>query len=225
MTRVVPKPAIRGSQKWLQIAINEKADLLNIAILKWLPASDNQTITWLSPIKSDDYAEYRDDDFLKRLNIDLPNRSLSSFWPRRGPQWDGLGKTQDGTVLLIEAKAHIPEMKSPASYASDTSLNRIQESLKEVKSVLGIQSQIDWSGTYYQYANRIAHLYLLRTVNKIPAYLTFVNFINDKEMNGPTHEEEWHRALHELELHLGLSSKHNLSDYILHLYLDISLFQ
>ena len=223
MTRVVPKPAIRGSQKWLQIAINEKPNLLNTAILNLLPTLESQDITWFSPIKSDDYAEYRDDDFLKRLNIILPNRSLYSFWPRRGPQWDGLGKTSNGTVFLIEAKAHISEMQSPASHASAKSLNHIQESLREVKSVLGIQSETDWSGTYYQYTNRLAHLYLLSELNKIPAYLVFVNFINDKEMNGPTHETQWHRAIHELETHLGLPSKHSLSDYILHIYLDISL--
>ncbi|MEP7134651.1 MAG: hypothetical protein ABI904_06935 [Chloroflexota bacterium] len=225
MTKVIPKPALRGSQKWLQVAINEKSSFLNTLILKQLPKSNDQTIMWLSPIKSDEYAEYRDADFLERLNIELPNRSLVSFWPRHGPQWDGLGKTQDGAVLLIEAKAHIPEIRSPATQASEKSQELIQESLKEVKSFLGVQSKVDWSGTYYQYTNRIAHLYFLREINKLPAYLVFVNFINDKEMNGPTHEDEWHTAIHDLEAHLGLPAQHKLSQYILHVYLDISLLQ
>ncbi len=32
---------------------------------------------------------------------------------------------------------------------------------------------------FYQYINRLAHLYLLRVLNKIPAYLVFVYFVND----------------------------------------------
>ena len=225
MTRVVPKPANRGSQKWLQIAANEKQGILDSAILKQLTESENQAIVWVSPIKSDSYAEYRDGDFLEQLTIKLTNRSLPVFWPRRGPQWDGLAKTEDGKILLIEAKAHLPEMKSPASLASETSLKFIRESLREVKSFLDIQSDTDWSGMYYQYTNRIAHLYLLRELNKIPAYLVFLCFINDKEMNGPTSEEQWQASIHELETHLGIPAKHKLSDFILHVYLDIKLLQ
>jgi hypothetical protein len=225
MTHVVPKPASRGSQKWLQIAVNEKQAILDSVILKQFTESNNQAIAWKSPIKSDAYAEYKDNDFLERLNINLSNRPLPSFWPRRGPQWDGLGKTEDGKILLIEAKAHLPEMQSPASQASELSRKFIQESLEEVKSFLGVQTDIDWSGLYYQYTNRIAHLYLLRELNKIPAYLVFLCFINDKEMNGPTSEREWQTSIHRLETYLGLPTQHKLSKYILHVYLDISLLQ
>jgi len=225
MTRVIPKPANRGSQKWLQVAVNEKQDLLDSVILKQLTKSGNQAITWVSPIKLDSYAEYRDNDFLEQLNIKLIHRSLSSFWPRGGPQWDGLAKTKDGETLLIEAKAHIPEMHSPASQASEPSRTFIRESLDEVKSFLGVQSQVDWSGMYYQYTNRIAHLYLLRELNKIPAYLVFLCFINDQEMKGPSSKEEWQSSIRELESYLGLPTKHKFANYILHVYLDISLLQ
>jgi len=225
MTRVVPKPANRGSQKWLQIAVNEKQSILDSVILEQLTESKNRDIHWVSPIKSDEYAEYKDDDFLERLNIKLSSYPLSSFWPRRGPQWDGLAKTEDEKVLLIEAKAHLPEMQSPASQANEPSRKFIRESLKEVKSFLGVQSDIDWSGMYYQYTNRIAHLYLLRELNKIPAYLIFLCFINDQEMNGPISEKEWQTSIHELETYLGLPVQHKLSQYILHVYLDISLLQ
>lgn len=225
MTRVIPKPAKRGSQKWLQVAVNEKQTILNSAILKQFTTSSKLNIDWKSPIKSDEYAEYTDNDFLDRVNINLSNRPLSTFWPRRGPQWDGLAKTEDGKILLIEAKAHLPEMQSPASQASEPSRKFIQESLKEVKSFLGVQTDIDWSGMYYQYANRIAHLYLLRELNKVPAYLVFLCFINDKDMKGPISEKEWQVSINELETYLGLPAQHKLSKYILHVYLDISLLQ
>jgi len=225
MTRVISSPANCGSQKWLQTAVNEKTNILNTAILKHLPDNVNQTISWYSPIKSDDYAEYRDDEFLRRLNAELPTRSLSSFWPRLGPQWDGLGKTSDGKLLLIEAKSHIAEICSPPSLASRNSLDKINSSFDEVKKGFGIRTKVDWSATFYQYTNRIAHLYLLRVLNNLPAYLVFLYFLNDKEMKGPTSKEEWQGAVKLLETYIHLPPKHKLSDYILHVYLDISLLQ
>jgi hypothetical protein len=225
MTRFVSGPASRGSQKWLQIAVNEKQSILNSAILAYLPEKERRSITWVSPTKSDEYAEYRDNEFLDRLGIKLPHRSLLSFWPRRGPQWDGLARMEDGKVLLVEAKAHLPEMKSPTSKASNASLKLIQKSLDEVKAFLGVSMKKDWAGTYYQYTNRIAHLYLLRELNQIPAHLIFLCFNNDREMKGPASTEEWQASIHELENYLGLPAQHKLSKYILHVYLDILLLQ
>lgn len=222
--RVVSLPANRGSQKWLQVAVNEKRDVIDAAILCRLTEFQEQSITWVSPLKADEFAEYRDDGFLEQLNIE-PTTPLSSFWPRRGPQWDGLGKTKNGSVLLVEAKAHLSEIKSPASQAGDMSRKLIEKSFKEVKSFLGVELDADWSGLYYQYANRIAHLYFLHELNKIPAYLIFLCFINDKEMNGPASESEWNTAIHEIENHLGLPAKHKLSKSILHIYLDVSVLQ
>jgi hypothetical protein len=219
------KLAKSGSQKWLQIAVNEKPYILNKAILKQLPDAKNQNISWLSPIKSDNYAEYRDNGFLKLLNIKLPNRSLSSFWPRLGPQWDGLGKTSNGDLLLVEAKSHISEICSPPSGASEKSLEKIRKSFSEVQKAFRMRAKYDWTHTFYQYANRIAHLYLLRELNNQPAYLILLGFLNDKEMNGPTSKEEWHGAIKLLETYLGLPEKHKLSDYILHVYLDIKSLQ
>jgi hypothetical protein len=37
-------------------------------------------VTWLSPLENSNFAEYRDPDFQDRLDIDLPTRSLDSFW-------------------------------------------------------------------------------------------------------------------------------------------------
>jgi len=223
--RVVPKPSKRGSQKWLQIAANEKQDALNAAICNGQIGLKGQPIAWVSPLKADEYAEYRDEEFLERLNIELKNRQLSSFWPRRGPQWDGLAKAADGTVLLVEAKAHLAEIQSPASQAREPSRTLIQKSFNEVKSFLGVEHSVNWSGLYYQYANRIAHLYLLRELNKIPACLVFLCFLNDKDMNGPSTEAEWDVAIRDIESLLGLPAKHKLSESIMHIYLDISVLQ
>lgn len=219
--------AQRGSQKWLQIAINQKQNILDSAIeIQSSLFEENERIVWLSPLQAQGYAEYRDKELLKRLGIEeLPKVSLQSFWPRNGPLWDGFGKTSDGKLLLVEAKSHIPEICSPPAGASEKSLEKIRKSFSEVQKTFGMRSEYDWTDTFYQYANRIAHLYLLRELNKLPAYLIFLCFLNDKEMNGPTSKEEWQGAIKLLKTYLGLPSKHKLSDYILHIYLDISLLQ
>jgi hypothetical protein len=39
--------------------------------------------------------------------------------------------------------------------------------------------------------NRLAHLYFLCELNGVPAFLVFVYFVNDQEMQGPTTKKEW----------------------------------
>ena len=153
----------------------------------------------------------------------MPKRPLEEFWPRRGPQWDALGRTGSGKILLIEAKANIPEIVSPACKASGPSKLLIQRSLSEAQEYLRIDLDIDWSGKLYQYTNRIAHLYFLREVNKIPAYLVFVYFIGDQEVEGLNSELDWKAALAVAKGVLGIGNRHRLSKYMTDIYLDIHL--
>ena len=218
----------RGSQKWLQIAINQKQAILDSRIRQQTRILEmEEQITWLSPLELHRNKEYRDKKFLKLLGIEeLPKVSLQSFWPPNGPLWDGFGKTSNGKLLLVEAKSHIPEIYAPSAKASEKSLEQIRKSFTEVQKGLGFRTRkIDWSETFYQYANRIAHLYLLRKLNNLPAYLVFLYFLNDSEMKGPTCAEEWQGAIKLVETCLGLPSKHKLSDYIFHVYLDITQLQ
>jgi hypothetical protein len=123
-------------------------------------------ISWNSPLKADDYAEYRDEDFLRLLVLtNKIKKPLNSFWPNNGPQWDALRINQDGEVILVEAKANIPEMVEPGTGAKNIkSINKIKSSLDDIKKYLNISNSIDWTGTFYQYTNRIAHLYYLRVL-------------------------------------------------------------
>ena len=52
----------------------------------------------------------------------------------------------------------------------------------------------------YQYANRLAHLYSLRQMNDIDAYLVFVYFLNDPDLDGPHTERERRAAIEVLLL-------------------------
>lgn len=221
MSRRVQGRKIKGSQKWLQIVVNEQPDLINPVLSDLLGLSQAGSIHWLSPVEKDDYAEYRDRQFLERLGITL-EKPLTEFWPRNGPQWDGLAKTDRGDLILVEAKAHIPEMVSdPTGAKSKTSLTRIHNSLEATKQFVGSRSKTDWSINFYQYTNRLAHLYLLREQNSLPAYLVFVYFIGDREVDGPKSQAEWEGAIELMKSHLGISKRHALSDYILDVFVDV----
>ncbi|MGB6369988.1 MAG: hypothetical protein WBF68_02995, partial [Atribacterota bacterium] len=54
-----------GSLKDLQNAINKKKKYLDAEISKAI--RKQMKIDWRSPLQSDDYAEYRDEDFLEKL--------------------------------------------------------------------------------------------------------------------------------------------------------------
>ena len=93
MSRIPQKQASRGSQKWIQLLVNQAPHLLDRAIARHLNFSPLDKIVWLSPLARDGYAEYRDETFLSRIQA-LPDKApLSGFWPVRGPQWDALGRT------------------------------------------------------------------------------------------------------------------------------------
>lgn len=218
MARIIKNPNSHGSLKNLQLLINNNPDLIQREISDRL--GNTTHIEWKSPLESDNFAEYRDNDFLKRLEIDDKiTFPLNQFWPVRGPQWDALGKSNE-TVFLIEAKANIPEMVSPSSKATNQSLELINKSFDEVKEYLNIRNEIDWSKTFYQYANRVAHLYFLIEKNKIDAHLIFIYFIKDKSVNGTETIEEWKGAIKTMELYLGLSH-HKLKKYIHDIFIDI----
>jgi hypothetical protein len=213
--------ATRGSQFWLQTFVNEHADILDRAIFQAADSLKGRTIIWVSPLEADKYREYRDQTFLKKLGVKLTKRNLDSFWPKRGPRWDGLARTSAEEILLVEAKSHIPEAVSPGTGASERSIPLIRESLEEAKRYLNGDPKPDWTGRFYQVTNRLAHLYLLRVLNKVPAHLVFIYFVGDRAMNGPMTADEWNGAVRITECFLGIG-RTKLSPYVHHVYLDVA---
>lgn len=201
--RVKQEEGGRGSLKWIQAAV-ERPEVLNRSVREALQLPPHTDIEWLSPVARDDWAEYRDGSFLRLLGLAELEEKLGDFWPRLGPQWDGLGRISTGDVLLVEAKAHVDELRSSCG-AGEKSSARIGEAFNWAKSHLGAKLDSDWMQPYYQYANRLAHLAFLRR-HGIPAHLLFVCFTNDSDMGGPTSEEEWRVGLDDVKRSLGLHS-------------------
>jgi hypothetical protein len=201
MTEFAPK----GSQRWLQMAIELRPAVLDLPIKAAIGADPTVTIDWVSPRKVDGFKEYRDSEALAKVGIErLPYRPLAIFWPQRGPVWDGLGRTSSGDVILVEAKAHIAEMVSPSTRANPEAAFQIKTSLDEARRYFSPKATASWHGTFYQYANRLAHLYLIRQVNRISAHLVFVYFLNASDVAGPSSRGEWEGAIRLLHAALGL---------------------
>jgi hypothetical protein len=181
----------------------------------------DETVDWISPVREDGYREYKDAEFLEKLGLsDRLRTPLSEFWPQSGPRWDGLGITSKGRLVLVEAKAHIPEAASPGSKATaESSLKLIHNSLEKTRRAIAPRSTASWKNTFYQYTNRIAHQYFLSQINEVESVLIFLNFVNADEMGGPRTIEEWNGA--KKLMHCLLQLPDNLERIgVFHAFLD-----
>src|SRR4051812_30593047 len=204
----------KGSQRWMQWYVNHAAHAIDQEI-------GLGPIDWRSPLREDDYAEYRDAAFLDRIGVKPSKRTLDSFWPRGGPQWDALGRSSDGTVVMVEAKAHLNELYSPATSASaESSVALIQASLLETMEGLGVRTGFDWSKQFYQYANRIAHAYFLNALNDIPTKLVFMYFTGDTDVKGPSTSEAWQTAIETVHRALGLNAS---PSFVCDVFIDVTI--
>jgi hypothetical protein len=192
--------------------VNAHPDVLNQAI-------GVGEITWCSPLVADDYAEYRDSAFLERVSCPPLRVPLSEFWPAMGPQWDALGRASSGDLVLVEAKANLPELMSSPSEAGATSAARINAALQETAKALGSIPGTDWSKRFYQYANRLAHSYFLNERNEQRTKLVFLYFIGDSDTDGPHTRREWEAAISVLQEALGIRGR--MPSYVIDAFVDV----
>jgi hypothetical protein len=198
------KTGKRGSLKWIQILLDRNPQLLTDAIRTTGQLPSTWDVRWLSPRKDDEWSEYRDNGFLIQLGLSRLIPQLEKFWPRGGPQWDALGKANDESVVLVEAKAYPGELASSCGAGAE-SLVLINQSLNAAKTVFGARESSQWNQGYYQYANRLAHLDFLRR-NGVNARLVFLYFCGDSEMDGPDSALAWKEKLDPIYKTLGLES-------------------
>jgi hypothetical protein len=205
--------ARRGSRRQLQDYVNEHEAALTKALMQELPARLRELgahIRWVSPLAKDDYAEYRDADFLWAIGLGDFVGELANFWPSGGPSWDALATISDSDgrihpgVILVEAKSHIPEIYGNGCQAGPDSRDLIEKALAETKDWCKASTAADWTGPLYQSANRFAHLYFIRERLKCPAWLVNIYFINDEI--GPTDHDAWKAERRKVKATLGLTS-------------------
>jgi len=114
----------------------------------------------------------------------------------------------------------VPESVSSCSAASPASRRKIKAAFDRVRADLKLKPAIDWHEGLYQTANRIAHLHFLRSINRIPAQLIFVNFTGDHTQT-KTSRGEFEGAKNLANKLLGLS-RNRLQRFVRHVYIDVS---
>jgi hypothetical protein len=165
-------------------------------------------LEWVSPLRNQRYDEYRDEEFLEKLGLYERSNKLKQFWPKKGPCWDGLGvikATNPRGVVLVEAKSHIAEMASVWGPKSEESRELITRALDRTAESLAVRRNSAWTEKYYQTANRYAHLFFLREIVRVPAWLVFVYFTDDRSVEA-TSLADWQKALEEVKEGMGLSA-------------------
>jgi hypothetical protein len=193
-----------GSQRWLQVCANRRPELLQSALRRAGAIECREAIEWVSPLAEHRFCEYRDGEALRRARVSPGRMPLRDFWPARGPVWDAIGRTSTGAALWVEAKANIPEAASPATAAGPASRARIESALKDARRYSAPRARADWTGLFYQYANRLAHHYFLTRLNGLPSRLIFLYFVNADDVDGPLSEAEWTGVSRLIHAALGL---------------------
>jgi hypothetical protein len=214
-----------GSEYHLRRYLAEHADVLNAAVAEELGTTPD-AISWLPfPRRADGSEhEFKGLGFLPQdVEAAAVRKEWQRFWPQKGQQqnWDAVGRA-DGEWLLVEAKANQPEFCSPPTTAKrEGGLPQIERALGEVRRDLGVHRRFGWTGSYYQYTNRLAVLWFLRK-NGIGTRLVFVYFTGDEFPDGtpcPQTNEEWERLVEARRLTLGLPRSHALTAYEHHVVL------
>ena len=218
----------KGSKKLIQDYVNdsERVKILNQKIIDGLKLK-NHRIDWVSPLQEEGYKEYKDKDFLDKLGLKAHIKKLENFWPEPGPRWDALGKILDSKgkeiYILLEAKANIPEICSQCEATSEESIKKINQALKGTCEWLKCKVDIDiWLDYFYQYANRLAHLYFFREKIKKNAYMVFLYFINDST-HITTSEEKWEGALQLQKKLMKLNSSKLKKENVIEIFIDVAL--
>lgn len=203
---------MKGSYKRMR-ELKEKE---NILLLTDIP---KESIKWLSPDKNGKECQLNRQSMIKALG--LPNNYFDKFWPKRGPQWDGLVITEGSkTLYMIEAKSYCGEISKGNVLRKDANEQQKKNhelkcnSLKEAMSFFNIDDAKGkiWMEKYYQISNRIAfylHIKKALPTSKIDgAQLLFINFYDDPDWKNKHSSQEKFKIKYDKILNeMGLTYK------------------
>lgn len=196
-------------------------ELLNIDNISWLDFDFDlnkkvldRELVGLSFLKDD-------------INFDIAIANWKSEWPQSGNSmnWDLIGFTKINnltTWILVEAKAHIGELEQSCG-ATINSFLKIEKALEKAaaNSNIEILPQNPWTKKYYQLANRIYVLDLLKR-SDINAKLLNIYFVGDvlEKRKSPQNQKEWSQKIGEMKKYLNIQNAGELG--ISDLYLEVN---
>ena len=108
--------------------------------------------------------------------------------------------------MLVEAKAHLNEIKADLRADSQISVDLIKGSMEIAQKHYGIDV-VDWTKHYYQLGNRIAFLYFMNVILHIPTWLVLINFTEGQYKT--TSIEQWLAYYHEVYVEIGIKHDNN----------------
>ena len=217
--RIEQKDGTKGSLRFIQQLVSQNPDLFHRRLQEQGAVPAETSVRWVSPLNDDAWSEYRDAAFLERIGHPKLAPALKSFWPTRGPQWDGLCIAGD-TILLVEAKAHVGEMASSCTAEAPSSVTLIEQSLGATKKALGADASADWMNGYYQLANRFAHLWFLRE-RGVDARLVLLQFTGETGMPTASSPAAYRDAFAAAMKHLGLDRASAVPG-VVHIDIDVA---
>ena len=193
-------------------------------------------VNWLDFSFSKENGPLRDDkEFIGLEFIHDPKveEAWKSFWPQTGnaQNWDAVGQINfKGTTewLLVEAKGHIGEIESKCGATNPASKRLIHSALEKTSNAFGNCRQPieNWFAPYYQYANRLAVLYLLmkECVPAVKARLLFIYFYgeNREACECPQNEKGWLSAIQKMTDWLGINMQSELMGSVHDLFLPVN---
>jgi hypothetical protein len=213
----------KGSQLRIREWVGERPADLERAVREELPTLPAGPIEWLSPLAAGGYKELRDDVWAL-VGVD-PSPQAAGWWPKGGPVWDAVGRMPGGGIVLVEAKSHATELRSPRSKASQRSAATIEAALQKTKRALGVPQSAARDGTYYQVANRLAFLHWLHEHAHREAWLVNVYFTGDSftsggaTVTGPADEGGWADPIAQAKQALQIPDEHRLSGHTADVFL------
>jgi len=149
-------------------------------------------------------------------------------WPQKGNSmnWDLVGYTIQNEIktwILIEAKAHIGELKQSSGATEEGGLSKIDKALAKVadNNGISISESKPWTKNHYQLANRIYVLDLLKRCG-IKAKLVNIYFIGDmisKSRKSPQVKDTWIMEVNKMKQYLNVEKSNSID--ITDLYLDV----
>ncbi|MCR4812015.1 MAG: hypothetical protein K5867_05405 [Bacteroidales bacterium] len=162
--------------------------------------------------------------FLKHLKSTLSlnygeiEKAWGDFWPKGGTQqsWDGIF-VQDKTIYLVEAKAHVEEMRSTPCGANEKSCEIIKKALKSVTKDAKLADSL-MNSNLYQLANRIAFVHFLKE-HGVTAKLCYIFFLNDKHWKDAVMNKSEYEDLFDSECN-KLKLSQNQKTEIIKVYVD-----
>ncbi len=190
--------ASKGSKFWMQQYVNDNnlTKILNDAL-------GLGNIKWLSPRKEEQYKEYSAINDIKELSLE--NFNSKDVWPTsRLPQWDAIGINDKQEIILVEAKAHVSEIKNKFRSSSSINTKKVQKIIEEY---FGNNSD-KVCNKYYQIANRIIVSKNIAKITGRKVYLVFLYFVNDYKYIS-TSQEEFNDVLNKIDSEIDYKSKYD----------------